>query len=864
MMFYTIVALLVLAWIYTLQTKIDRLQEQINTIDRLLQGGERSKQEVSVELPNISEDMASDSSSGEAEQIESATEEQKREPTYTTQEQAPSKLTTWIVEYFTHGNILVRIGGVILFFGLAFLVKYAAQHSDISMEVRLISVSLIAVALIVLGWILRKRSGGYGLILQGLGVALLYLVIYGAAKFFSLLSLDSAFILMFAVVIVGSLLSVIEDALPLALFSTMAGFLVPILTSSGDGSHVVLFSYYALLNVGIFLMAWYRSWRVLNLSGFIFTFVIATVWGVLRYDDTLFATTEPFLILYFVMYLVIAILFTFKHTFRPRNFVDASLVFGLPLVAFALQLELVEHIANADALSALSLGLLYTLLWVSLRQSQRGALLARSFLVLGMIFYTLTIFYYFDRDVAASLWALESAAIIWLSLKQSTIVSRIFGELLLVIALLTYPFSLGGYESTAFLNTEYLGDLIVIISALFSAYLLDRYIQMLHTLEKRFAIFYIVVATLLLIVAGTKEISKFNIIEFNGMLIYLAATTLLMASASYFVQWQRVLGLLQYYFSLGAFFILGLLVSDRYYISPLSGIGAYALLSFFGVHYALLHFIGKEWRSYLHLHIASLWMITLLASLELYYRIDLWFYKFLGEMKASDLSIVRENWHAASLVLAPLLIAGLILISKRFPSYYKSWGVGGIVFTLFVWVLLSFDLSASFALFEYRPIVNPLDALEMVSLFLIGYWAWVHRDRFSQAWRTLLGSTMAIMLTLLSSVILARAVYHFRGIEYHLCTLWESLFFQVGLSVLWSILAIVLMLLSMRYKSRPVWIFGFALLIIVVLKLFVIELASSGTIERIVSFIVVGTLLLLVGYFAPLPPTNHQPPQETL
>ncbi|MGE4511477.1 MAG: DUF2339 domain-containing protein [Sulfurimonadaceae bacterium] len=33
-----------------------------------------------------------------------------------------------------------------------------------------------------------------------------------------------------------------------------------------------------------------------------------------------------------------------------------------------------------------------------------------------------------------------------------------------------------------------------------------------------------------------------------------------------------------------------------------------------------------------------------------------------------------------------------------------------------------------------------------------------------------------------------------------------------------------------------------------------VELAKSGSIERIVSFIVVGVLLLLIGYFAPLPP----------
>jgi len=43
-----------------------------------------------------------------------------------------------------------------------------------------------------------------------------------------------------------------------------------------------------------------------------------------------------------------------------------------------------------------------------------------------------------------------------------------------------------------------------------------------------------------------------------------------------------------------------------------------------------------------------------------------------------------------------------------------------------------------------------------------------------------------------------------------------------------------------------------------VAKLFLVELLHAGTVERIVSFIVVGILLLVLGYFAPVPPKKHQ------
>jgi uncharacterized membrane protein len=40
----------------------------------------------------------------------------------------------------------------------------------------------------------------------------------------------------------------------------------------------------------------------------------------------------------------------------------------------------------------------------------------------------------------------------------------------------------------------------------------------------------------------------------------------------------------------------------------------------------------------------------------------------------------------------------------------------------------------------------------------------------------------------------------------------------------------------------------------VVLKLFIVDLSGTGTIARIISFLVVGILMLIIGYFSPLPP----------
>ena len=48
---------------------------------------------------------------------------------------------------------------------------------------------------------------------------------------------------------------------------------------------------------------------------------------------------------------------------------------------------------------------------------------------------------------------------------------------------------------------------------------------------------------------------------------------------------------------------------------------------------------------------------------------------------------------------------------------------------------------------------------------------------------------------------------------------------------------------------------------VVVAKLFVVDLSNVGTIARIVSFIGVGVLMLVVGYFSPVPPKVREEPR---
>src|SRR5207237_945197 len=270
----------------------------------------------------------------------------------------PSAVWAWLAG----GNTLARVGIIVLFVGVGFLLKYAAEHVTVPVELRIAGVALGGVVLLVLGWRLRERRTAYAMTLQGGGVGVLYLTVFSALKLYALLPAGAAFPLLFVIAALSSWLAVRQDAIALAAVGVIGGFLAPILTSSESGNHIVLFSYYAMLNAGIFFIAWFKAWRLLNLLGFVCTFIIGTLWGVTRYRPADLSTTEPFLILFFLFYVGIAVLYALRRSVEVKHYVDGTIVFGAPLVAAGLQQALVRQYEFGMAASAIAMSALYLVL----------------------------------------------------------------------------------------------------------------------------------------------------------------------------------------------------------------------------------------------------------------------------------------------------------------------------------------------------------------------------------------------------------------------------------------------------------------------------------------------------------------------
>ncbi len=284
--------------------------------------------------------------------------------------------------------MLVRVGVVVLLFGVAFFLNFAIDLGLLPVEVRLMFAAIGGLALTGAGWWLRDRRRDYALVLQGGGIGIVYLTVFAAVNLYDLITPGPGLALMVVLVGLSSALAVLQDARSLAILATCAGFAAPLIVSS-EGSHVGLFSYYTALNLGIVTIAWFKEWRLLNRLGFMFTFVISARGGSGITGRTTLRARSRFLSRSFSSTSRSPCCSPRVRTRRSNARLGGSLLFGVPLAAFALQAGLVRDFEYGQAFSALGAGLFYvslaSFLWRRVPDAAR--IVPEAFLAFGVAFW---------------------------------------------------------------------------------------------------------------------------------------------------------------------------------------------------------------------------------------------------------------------------------------------------------------------------------------------------------------------------------------------------------------------------------------------------------------------------------------------
>jgi uncharacterized membrane protein len=763
------------------------------------------------------------------------------------------------------GNPLARIGVVILFFGAVFLAKYAADHSMFPLELRFISIAGGALALLIVGWRLREKRAAYAEILQGGGIAGLYLTVYSAASLYHLLPLTLAFGLMVFIALAAAILALAQNALSLAVIGTAGGFLAPILVSAGSGNHVALFTYYAILNVGIFAVAWFRTWRMLNVLGFLFTFTITGLWRASGYGPEDLLSADSFLILFFSMYVGVSILNCVRQPPNLKGYVSGSLVFGLPIVAFTLHATLVSGIEYALAWSALAIGTFYLVIAWSLLRSRRESfrLLIESFAALGIIFASLAIPLAFDTRMTAAMWAVEGAGLLWLGVRQQRKLARAFGALLQVAGGVGYLIGLRhSYDALPVLNTAYLGAVMLALSGLFTGWTLYRNREQRASYEVGASEAFALWGTAWWLVGGISEIGRLSsqwapsAWALGAALIYVTATCAVLRLLGVKLVWPMA-RLIALFLPCAAGAFCALVAIDAHHPFAEGGFVGWTAL-FLVFYWTLRHAEVEQLAPTAHatLHAGAAWSLVGLLAWEATWQVD-WY--------------AAGVWPSLPLGVVPMLALALLARRTLKPKWpmarhadvYRLLIAAPVAIAIALWIAIVNGFSIGDPLWlPYLPVLNPLDVCVALCFVAVALW-WTALDDSQRArlWpgdpRILIAVAASLVFWWLNAALI-RSLHHNFGAPITFYGIVRSQFVQAALSIFWAVLGFAAMTLAARKNWRYVWLVGGALMLVVVAKLFLIDLSNVGTIARIVSFLTIGALIVVTGYLAPLPPRRAQ------
>src|SRR5216110_814222 len=184
-------------------------------------------------------------------------------------------------EQFMGAKLFAWIGGLALFLGVAFFVKYSFEHNLIPPELQVAIGFVIGVSILISGLLLkRKENAVTAQTLCATGILVLYAVTFACRSYyhFAFFGLIPTFLLMTLITAMAFLLAVRLNAMVVAVLGIAGGFLTPILLSTGQDNPLGLFGYIALLDVGLLLVARRKQWNALAILGALGTALMQFAW----------------------------------------------------------------------------------------------------------------------------------------------------------------------------------------------------------------------------------------------------------------------------------------------------------------------------------------------------------------------------------------------------------------------------------------------------------------------------------------------------------------------------------------------------------------------------------------------------------
>ncbi|MHA7058122.1 DUF2339 domain-containing protein [Aquimarina sp. M1] len=655
------------------------------------------------------------------------------------------------IEKFIGENLISKIGVIILVIGVAIGAKYSIDNDLISPLTRIILGYLTGIGLIAVGMRLKKKYENFSAVLVSGAMTILYFITFLAYSLYDLFPQLFTFVLMVLFTIFTVFAAIQYNKQVIAHIGLVGAYAVPFLLSDGSGKAAILFSYMAIINIGILVIALQKYWKPLYYSSFILTWLIYFSWYVIDYEtDIHFGLASIFLFVFFATFYCIFLIYKLR---KKEKFGTGDVLLQLinTFVFYGIGFSLLNnHPTGTQLLGVFTLGN-------------------------AIIHFVVSVFIYKLKLADQNLFYFTS------------------------------------------------GMVLVFISIAFPVQLDGNWVTLLWASE----------AALLFWVGRTKKVSIYEKLAYP--VIALTFFSLLQDWWMYYVENSTISGISE--ISVIPFFNISVLTSLLCVVSF-----GYILYVHTNEKYPFLWPHYKTWYQLISLWVSAMFLFVLYMTFFLEI-IDYW----------ESMEYGQNDFMGILLINYTLVFLSTISFVNIKKIKNKVFGYINIVLNMFA--LLIFLTSGLYLLSELREVYLGPTLMETnipgwfyigiryISLafclvLLVASYRYV-RQHFLKANFTIV---FDVILQIAGIWILSSELIHWLDIAGYVASN------KLGLSILWGIYSLALIIIGFWKKIKHIRIIAFVLFGITLIKLFLYDIAHLNTISKTIVFVSLGLLLLIISF----------------
>ncbi|GHM98728.1 membrane protein [Cytophagales bacterium WSM2-2] len=380
------------------------------------------------------------------------------------------------LEEFIGTNLLNKIGIAILVLGISYGVKYSIDHNLINPVTRIFLGYVMGVAMVLVAFKLKANYRTFSAVILSGAMASLYFITFAAYDFYALIPQGLAFAMMVLFTAFTVFASLQYDQKVIAIIGLVGAYGVPFLLSDGSGRVIILFSYITIVNAGILVLAFKKTWKALYYTAFALTWIIFAFWYMDRFSvQSHLWTSLAFSTIFFITFYITFLAYKLIQG-EPFKLTDIALLLANSFIYYGFGYASIDDHEKGDLFLGLFTVFNAVLHFIACAVVFKRKEVTREtfYLVAGMVlvYLTLAVPVQLNGNWVTLIWAGESALLFWIGRTKSLVVFERLSYALVLLTIGSLMDDWKGYDLYAkdqpeyfvrmFLNIHFLTSVLVL------------------------------------------------------------------------------------------------------------------------------------------------------------------------------------------------------------------------------------------------------------------------------------------------------------------------------------------------------------------------------------------------------------------